>query len=118
MVASYAENKLKVHGNGTFAAVANHSFLSLRGLAAVHLANRSCSAHNLVLDCDNYFHAFFQSICVYQSFQEVVKWTPSIFKSINIQAFNKRISELAFTLYLVTNFSSLIGLVGLTDHTA
>ena len=59
---------LKVCGNGTFAAVANHSFLSPRGLAAVHLANRSCRAHTLVLDCNNYFYAFFQSICVYQPF--------------------------------------------------
>ena len=43
----------------TFVAAANHSFLSPRGLAAVHLTDRSCHAHNLVLDCTIYFYAFF-----------------------------------------------------------
>ena len=36
---------LKVRGNGTFAAVASHSFLRLRGPDAVNLTNRSYRAH-------------------------------------------------------------------------
>jgi hypothetical protein len=69
------------------------------------LTNHSCSTRNIVLYCDYYFIAFFQSIRVCQPFWEAVTLTPSVYKLKNIQAFDERISECALlTSHLGTIF--------------